>query len=326
MAAAAWAEANWRPNAIQRKVRPGVVVVHVAPGNQLTPAGPVAGAMVPAAVWTVDSATGKVETTGNPPGSPSGSEMRRAADSLMRGAPAPALGELDLAEKGVMQLRTASMPRAFGGLLGLVLLFLAFRYGIGGLLGLYVLPELLSGKITGALALSFGSDLLLLAGIVLGAALVFNFRNAAMRLPGFASSNSSTRNLTWGAYVAVMVVLVVLQEAVVPGLEHSNQVTAGQGAYTHVTVTATDDGSETYVDMNGDLTVDLSAWPASEWVGVTFKTSNPSVLSLDATPASGAAPKAKYTAHQAGAARVDASSADGKYTFQIRVDVGPPPS
>jgi hypothetical protein len=329
MAAASWAEANWRPNAIQRQVRPGVVVVHVAPGNQLTPAGPVAGATVPAAVWTVDSATGKVETTGNPPGSPSASEMRHAADALMRGAPAPSLGELDLAERGVMQLRTATMPRAFGGLLGLALLYLAFRYGLAGLLGLLVLPELLSGNISGdrlALALSFGASVLLLAGIVLGAALVLNFRNAAMRLPGFSSSTTSTRNLTWGGYVAVMVALVVVQEAVVPGLEHRNQVTAGQGAYTHVSVSATDDGSETYVDINGDLTVDLSGWPSNEWAGVTFKTSNPSVLSLDSTPAPGAAPKAKYSAHQAGAARVDASSADGKYTFQIRVDVGPPPS
>ena len=149
--------------------------------SSITPtAGPVAGAIVPSAVWTVDSATGKVETTGNPPGSPSGSEMRRAADSLMRGVPAPSLGELDLAERGVMQLRTATMPRAFGGLLGLVLLFLAFRYGLGGLVGLFVLPELLNGKVSGALALSFASDVLLLVGIVLGAALVFNFRNAAM--------------------------------------------------------------------------------------------------------------------------------------------------
>ena len=329
MAAASWAEANWRPNAIQRRVRPGVVAVHVAPGNQLTPGGPVGGAIVPSAVWTVDSATGKVETTGSPPGSPSGSEMRRAADSLMRGAPAPSLGELDLAEKGVMQLRTATMPRAFGGLLGLALLYLAFRYGMAGLLGLFVLPELLSGNISGdrlVLALSFGADVLVLAGIVLGAALVFNFRNAAMRLPGFSSSSGSTRNLTWGGYVAVMVALVVVQEAVVPGLEHRNPVTAAQGAYTHVTVTAADDGSETYVDENGDLTVDLSGWPSNEWAGVTFKTSNPSVLSLDSTPAAGAAPTARYTAHQAGAARVDASSADGKYTFQIRVDVGPPPS
>jgi hypothetical protein len=146
-----------------------------------------------------------------------------------------------------------------------------------------------------------------------------------MRVPGFSSSSSSTRNLTWGGYVAVMVALVVVQEAVVPGLEHRNQVTAGQGAYTHVTVTAADDGSETVVDQDGDLTVDLSGWPSNEWAGVTFKTSNPSVLSLDATPAPGGAPKARYTAHQTGAARVDASSADGKYTFQIRVDVGPPP-
>jgi hypothetical protein len=329
MAAASWAEANWRPNAIQRRVRPGVVVVHVAPGNQLTPAGPVAGAMVPSAVWTVDSATGRVETTGNPPGSPVGSEMRHAADALMRGTPAPSLGELDLAERGVMQLRTANMPRAFGGLLGLALLYLAFRYGLAGLIGLFVLPELLSGNISGdkvALALGFGADVLLLAGIVLGGALVFNFRNAAMRLPGFSSSSTSTRNLTWGGYVAVMVALVIAQEAVVPGLEHRNQVTAGQGAYTHVTVTTADDGSETYVDMNGDLTVDLSGWPSNEWAGVTFKTSNPSVLSLDSTPAPDAAPKARYTAHQAGAARVDASSADGKYTFQVRVDIGPPPS
>jgi hypothetical protein len=247
----------------------------------------------------------------------------------MRGAPAPSLGELDLAERGVMQLRTATMPRAFGGLLGLALLYLAFRYGMAGLLGLFVLPELLSGNISGnrlIVAFSFGADVLLLAGIVLGGALVFNFRNAAMRLPGFSSSSSSTRNLTWAGYVAVMVALVVVQEAVVPGIEHHNQVTASQGNYTHVTITVADDGSETYVDMNGDLTVDLSGWPSNEWAGVMFKTSNPSVLSLDATPASGAAPKARYTAHQAGAARVDASSADGKYTFQIRVDVGPPPS
>ncbi len=97
MAAAAWAEANWRPNAIQRRVRPGVVVVHVAPGNQLTPAGPVAAAVVPSTVWTVDSATGKVDTAGNPPGSPPASELRRSASSLMRGEAAPTLSELDLA-------------------------------------------------------------------------------------------------------------------------------------------------------------------------------------------------------------------------------------
>ena len=328
-AAAAWAEANWRPNAIQRRVRPGVVVVHVAPGNQLTPAGPVPGAVVPATVWTVDSATGKVEAAGSPPGSPPASEIRQAAAALMRGMPAPSLGELDLAERGVMQLRTTAMPRAFGGLLGLALLFLAFRYGLAGLAGLFVLPELLAGNISGnrlALALAFGGDVLMLAGIVLGAALVLNFRNAAARLPGFSSFNPSIRNLTWGGYVAVMVALVVFVEGVAPGLEHRVNVSAGQGQFTHVALTAADDGSETYVDIGGDVTLDLSAWPQDEWTGVTFKTSNPSVLSLDSTPSTGGAPIARFSAHQGGAARIDASSTDGKYTFQIRVDVGPAPS
>lgn len=329
LAAATWAEANWRPNAIQRRVRPGVVVVHVAPGNQLTPAGPVAGAVVPAAVWTVDSATGRVETSGNPPGSPPAGEMRHAASDLMRGAPAPSLGELDLAEKGVMQLRTVGMPRAFSGLFALILIGLALRYGFAGLTGLLVLPELIGGGIPRGeelyVAAAFAADALILVGILLGAALLLNFRGAATRLPGFSSFSPTTRNLTWGGYAVAMVALVVISEAV-PGLEHRNIVNASQGDYAHVTVTATDDGSETYVAVSGDLTVDLSGWPANEWAGVTFKTSNPSVLSLDETPESGAAPKAKYSAHQAGAARVDASSADGRYTFQIRVDVGPPPT
>ncbi|HET9782253.1 MAG TPA: hypothetical protein VFR33_10785, partial [Candidatus Dormibacteraeota bacterium] len=325
-AAAAWAEANWRPNAIQRRVSPGVVVVHIAPGNQLTPAGPVVGAVVPAAVWTVDSASGKVETAGNPPGSPSASALRQTANDLMRGVPAPTLGQLDLAEKGVMQLRTSSMPRAFGGLLGLALLYLGFRYGMTGLVGLLVLPEILTGNVSGdrlALAASFGISVLMLAGILLGLALLFNIRNAAMRVPFFSSSTPSARNMAWGGYVAVMVALVVAQQAVVPGLQHRTLVNASQGNYTHVSLTAADDGSETFVYTDGDVTVDLSQWPSNEWSGVTFKTSNPSVLSLDTTPSSGTAPIARYVAHEAGAARIDASSADGKYTFQIRVDVGP---
>ncbi|HET7339304.1 MAG TPA: hypothetical protein VFK22_07130, partial [Candidatus Dormibacteraeota bacterium] len=329
MAAAAWAEANWRPNAIQRRVSPGVVVVHVAPGNQLTPAGIVAGAVVPAAVWTVDSASGRVETAGRPPGSPSAGDLRHAAGALLRGMSAPTLGELDLAEKGVMQMRMTTMPRAFGGLLGLALLYLGFRYGMTGLIGLLVLPEILTGNVSGNrlyLAASFGISVVMLVGIALGLALLFNFRNAAMRVPLFSSSTSSTRNLAWGGYVAVMVALVVGQQAVVPALQHRDLVNANQGNYTHVTLAASDDGSETFVYTNGDVTVDLSQWPANEWSGVTFKTSNPSVLSLDSTPAAGTAPIAKYSAHEAGAARIDASSADGKYTFEVRVDVGPPPS
>jgi hypothetical protein len=88
----------------------------------------------------------------------------------------------------------------------------------------------------------------------------------------------------------------------------------------------TDDGGETYVVVSGDLTVDLSGWPQSEWSGVQFTTSNPTVLSVDSQPASGGSPIARFTAHQVGASRVNATSTDGRYSFQLRVDVGPPPT
>ena len=326
MAAASWAETNWRPNAIQRRVRPGVVVVHVAPGNQLMPAGPVPGAVVPAAVWTVDSATGKVQATGNPPGSPPASEMRRAAAVLMRGMPAPSLGELDLAEKGVMQLRTARLRPGVNGLLGFFLVALAIRYGVSGVLSLSLLAEgeLPGNHVAGIVAII--ADVLMLAGIALGIGLVFNVQNLALRLPGFSSPVAGTRTLAWGGYIAVMVALAVVISGVIPATTSKGRANNAPGNYAHVTVTAADDGSETLVYVSGDLTVDLSDWPANEWNGVVFKTSNPSVLSLDSSPAAGGAPKAKYSAHQAGAARVDASSADGRYTFEIRVDVEPPPS
>src|SRR5438445_13837745 len=105
MAAATWAEANWRPNAIQRRVRPGVVVVHVAPANQLTPAGQVAGTAVPAAIWTVDSESGRVAVASTPPGAPPGGEMKRAATARLTGAPTPSRGGLDLAERSRIERR-----------------------------------------------------------------------------------------------------------------------------------------------------------------------------------------------------------------------------
>jgi len=327
-AAASWAEANWRPNAIQRSVRPGVVVVHVAPGNQLTPAGQVAGAAVPAAVWTVDSATGRVEVAGKVPGAPSASEVKRAADELMRGKPPPSLGELDLAEKGVMQLRTAGTPRALGGVIGILLLIFALRYGLGGLSSLLVLPAMLtSGAVKEGTALVVAAllaNVLLLAGIVLGAGVLLNFRNMAVRFPGFSSPVSTTRNLTWGGYVAVMIALALTVDGIIPAVQQRTGVSAGQDNFTHVVATVQDDGSETYVAVGGDLVVDLSGWPANEWPGVQFRTSNPSVLSLDALPAAQAKPIATFGAHQTGAARVEAASADGLYTYQLRVDVFSP--
>ena len=205
LAAAAWAEANWRPNAIQRTVRPGVVVVQVAPGAELTTAGPIAGAAVPAAIWTVDSDTGRVAVAGNPPGSPSSSDVRHAASALAQGLPAPSLGELDLAERGVMQVRTRGMPRTLSGAVGFLLVIFALRYGLGGLFSLMALPSVIQGNPTtlagGKLLLvpTLLVNVVMLAGIVLGLGVLFNVRNLAFSVPGFSSPAARTRNLTWGA-------------------------------------------------------------------------------------------------------------------------------
>ncbi len=325
MAAAAWAEASWRPNAIQRRVRPGVVVVHVAPGNQLAPAGLVAGAAVPAAVWTVDSATGRVEVAGNPPGSPSGGELKRAAAALVKGARVPSLGELDAAERNVMQVRTIGTPRILTGALSICLVLVLLRFGLGGVFSLFALPILIAAGDVAAIGEAV-VNVLILAGILLGLGLLLNVRNLAFRTPGFSSLEPRTRNLAWGSFAAVMVALVVLQQGVFPSTLATRNAGAGEGdRYLRVTATTDNDGGEAYVSAGGELTVDLSSWPATEWSGVQFKTSNPSVLSLASTPGQGGRPLAKFSAHQEGVARVEASSADGSYTYQLRVDVGPPP-
>jgi hypothetical protein len=326
LSAAAVAGATWRPNAIQRTVRPGVVVVHVAPGAQLAAAGPVVGAAVPAAIWTVDSETGRVEVAGKPPGSPPIGEIQRAAATLAKGVPAPSMGELDLAERAVMQVRTRGMPpRVFSGVVGVLLFIFVMRYGLAGIFSLMALPSaILGGDLGSTPGLAFVeiaslvANVLLLAGILLGVGLVFNFRNLAFRLPGFSSPVPTTRNLAWGGYAVVMIALAVILNGALPAAERST-VQGAQGDYTHVSATASDDGGQVYVAVGGDLTVDLSGWPQSEWPGVQFKTSNPSVLTLDSTPASGAAPSARFSSHQEGASRVDATSADGKYTFELRV-------
>jgi hypothetical protein len=329
-AAAAWAEANWRPNAIQRSVSAGVVVVQVAPGPELAAAGPVPGTAVPAAIWTVDSDSGRTEVAGRPPGSPPAGEVKRAAAGLARGLPAPSLGELDQAERGVMQMRTRAMPQAVGGVVGILLILFALRFGFGAVASLGTLasvlgsPEILA-TLPGGSLLVYGAlaiNLLILAGIVLGLGILFNVRNLAIRVPGFSSAAPRTRTFSWIGYAVVMVGLAVVLNGVTSTVELNGIRNQARNQSAHVTVTATDDGSETFVSVGGDLTVDLSSWPSSEWKGIHFTTSNPTILTLDATPAAGAPAVARYTARAPGAARVDAVSADGRYTFQVRVSAG----
>lgn len=313
--AARWAEANWRPSAIQRRVRPGVVVVHVAPASELGPAGLVAGAAVPAVVWNVDSESGRVEVAGRPPGSPSAGEIRRAASGLARGEPAPALGELDLAERSLMQVRTRSMSLGVSGVVGVVIVLFALRFGLSSLLGVLSYGSLIgTSPVLGVVGVI--ANALLVVGVLLGVGVLLNFRGLAFSLPGVSSSEPRIRTLTWVGFALVMGLLALTVSYVLPG---SFPARAGGGR--HVTATVADDGAEVAVAAGGTLTVDLSGWPSSEWPGVQFKTSNPVVLSLDATPATGGPPVARYTAHQAGVARVDASSADGKFSFQLRVVV-----
>ena len=325
--AAAWAGANWRPNAVQRKVRPGVVVVQVAPRAELTTAGLVPGAAVPAAVWTVDSETGRVEVAGSPPGSPSGGEVRRAAGALARGMPAPALGELDIAERAVMQVRTVAMPQVLGGVLSICLLLVVVRFGFGAVSSLFAISTGLgtSGQLSSTgRVLIYGelfANFLIVVGILVGLGVYFNVANLAYRVPGVSSAVPQTRRLTWIGYAAAMVVLVGLVDVALPAAGESTVQGGGPGQFAHVTVTAADDGTEALVSVGGDLTVDLSSWPSPEWPGIQFKTSNPSVLTLDSQPSAGGPPIARFSAHEAGASRIDAASSDGRYTYQLRVSV-----
>ena len=324
-AAASWAETSWRPNAVQRSVRPGVVVVHVAPGSELSPAGVVAGTAVPAAVWTVDADSGRVEVAGRPPGSPSDAELKRAAASLAQGLPAPTLGELDLAERSLMQTRTVAMPRVLGGVLGFVLVIFALRYGFGALTSMLAFSSLIgAGNVPGGrlvVLVGLVANALILLGILVGLGVLFNIQNLAVRLPGFSSPSSRARNLTWAGYAVAMIGLAVVLDVVVPGAERSGLQNVSHAQLMHVSATAADDGTEIAVASGGDVKVDLSAWPSSVWPGVVFKTSNPSVLTLDSSPAAGAPPAATFTAHATGVSRVDAASTDGRYTFQLRVNV-----
>jgi hypothetical protein len=309
-------------------VRPGVVVVQVAPAGELSTPGLVASTAVPAAIWTVDSETGHAETAGQPPGSPSGAEVKRAGAALARGLPAPSLGELDHAEREIMQMRTRAMPQGVGGIVGIVLILFALRYGFGVLTSIVALGGAIRsphgvGNRPGGQLLLYGelvTNVLILVGILVGLGVLFNIGNLALRLPGFSSPASRTRRITWAGYPAPMVALLVVLNVAVPAAAGTGLGNGAQGQYMRVTATAADDGSETFVTVGGDLTVDLSSWPASEWAGVSFETSNPSILSLDQAPAAGSPPVAVFTARQVGAARVDATSADGRYTFQLRVN------
>ena len=213
--AARWAEANWRPSAIQRRVRPGVVVVQVAPASELLPAGPVPGAAVPAAVWTVDSESGRVEVAGRPPGSPPAGEIKRASSALARGEQPPPLGELDLAERSLMQVRTRSMPLRLSGVVGIVIVLFALRFGLSSLLGVLAYGSLIARSPVVGLVGVIANGLLVL-GVLLGVGVLLNVGNLAWTLPGVSSPERRTRTLAWVGYAVVMGLLALTVSYVLP--------------------------------------------------------------------------------------------------------------
>jgi hypothetical protein len=249
-------------------------------------------------------------------------EIRRAASALMSGLPAPSLGELDLAEREMLRPRSISMPPVLTGAISICLILFAVRYGVAALFGAIGWSGVISaGAVSGLALAGLTADAVLLAGIVLGLGILFNVRNLAYRTPGFSSFSPSVRTATWVGYFAVMVALVVVTDVVLPSLSRSTTAAVERSQLMQVTATVDDDGSDSAVAVGGTLSVDLSGWPKSEWSDVRFTTSNPSVLSLDATPTADAAPVARFSGRAPGAARVDAASADGRYTYQLRVSV-----
>jgi hypothetical protein len=297
-----------------------VLAIQVGSGVSAPP-GPVTGTAVPAAVWTVDPATGRVETSGRPPGAPSAGEVKRAASALARGLPAASVGELDYAEREIMHPRTAGMPAVLTGGLAILLVLFAARYGFGALYQVLLYTGLLSAGVNPLLALGgLVANLLLVAGIVLSVALLLNFRGAALRAPGFSSPRSGTRTAAWVGLAAAMAVLVAGTNYALPRWLAGQQRQA-QAQTLHISVTAADDGTQVQVSSGGYVRVDLRAWPGDEWPGVRFSVSNPSVLGASSLPAAGDAPVATFDALSAGASRIDADSRDGRYSFELRVMV-----
>lgn len=204
--AAAWAHANWTPTAIQRQVLPGVVAVHVAPALGLGRPGWVEDAAVPSVVWTVDADSGRVEAPAGPRGGPPARTFAHAARHLAGGGAPASFGELDYAERGIMQVhrRSPAVTRV-PGVAGLVLALLGIRFAFT-----------VWGDIMGGRWLTLPRDLVLLAGIVGAVALAFDYGGVRGRLPGFSSTRRWVPALTWIGYIAAVVIVAGLLGLLIP--------------------------------------------------------------------------------------------------------------
>lgn len=311
--AAAWAARTWRPDAIRKRVRPGVLVIQVGP--QPKGAGKVEGADADAVVWTVDADSGRVAAPKRPAGAPSTTAIGRAARALLQGMEPAPLGALDVAEHKVMQVRGGYISRgAFGTpLVAILVVGIILRYGLGAVGRLLYLPSAVGSGPRLILTLVF--DLILVAGLVLGAALLWDFRGIRERLPGFSSSQTWVYRSSWGGLIAV-----VLLAGYLSGATLGTTPTPGGAIPRSVHLTVNDDQTEVAVQTGGTVTVDLSDWPASARQGMHITVSNPSVLQAEGAPD---LTGATFRAAAEGRSRISAQSGDGSDQVEFLVDVQP---
>jgi hypothetical protein len=256
-AAAAWAAENLRPNAIQKHVTPGVLVIALGGPELAAAAGPLAGAAVRATVWTA-TPDGRAETRGGAPGCPPASVLRGALRRLLAGEPAPTIGQIDVAERALMYGRGRRPYFLDSPLLALIGFFCGLwaLSGVGGLL-----RELQAG-VSGH-ALLDGLRVLMLVGVVLYA---FDVGGARTSLPLLSSPDRRVVIATVSTYVVALVVVTWLGAAVV--LNPGSAPGCGDGC---AVVTAAQSGTTLAIPVGGavEVVLDVNAdCPATSDAGV----------------------------------------------------------
>jgi hypothetical protein len=98
-----------------------------------------------------------------------------------------------------MQGRRRVSAGAVPGIVGLVLVLLAIRFGLT-----------VFGDVAAQRWVALPRDAVLLAGVVGAAALAFDVAGLRSRLPGFSSSRRWLPLLSWVGYIAVVVVAALL--------------------------------------------------------------------------------------------------------------------
>ncbi|HEV3231747.1 MAG TPA: hypothetical protein VG245_05780 [Candidatus Dormibacteraeota bacterium] len=243
---AAWAAQNLRPNAIQKRVSPGVLVIAVG-APDLGVAGPVAGVGVPAVVWAV-SPEGRAETRGDVPGGPPAGDLRQALRRLLAGEPAPTIGQVDVAERTLMSGRPGRpyfLDSPLLALLGFACGLTAF-YGISGLVRDVQFGALERG------AFDLARTLLLVGVVMYG----FDIAGVRSRVPLLSSSDRRVAAGAAGAYLLLLGAVIGLG-AGVPAAQPATSVNHDCPPPHCQTLTAADNGRTLSLPAGDDLEVAL---------------------------------------------------------------------